>query len=68
MKKRKWTQEEVSDWLKKHHAFIYFNPSDKNLFVRKHYGFGWIMNMGNLWTYVCMLGIVAFMLFISHIL
>ena len=38
MKRRKWTQKEVSDWLKKHHAFIYFNPSDKNLFVRKYYG------------------------------
>ena len=40
MKKRKWTQNEVREWLKKHHTFIYFNPNDKNIFVRKYYGIG----------------------------
>lgn len=68
MEKRKWTQKEVRDWLKKHHAFIYFNPSDKNIFVRKYYGIGWIMNCGNPWAYCCVIGIVVILLLISHIL
>lgn len=68
MKKRKWTQKEVSDWLKKHHALIYFNPSDKNLFVRKYYGIGWIMNLGNPWAYVAVIGAVVVLLLITRIL
>ena len=68
MKKRKWTQKEVSDWLQKHHAVIYFNPSDMNLFVRKFDGIGWIMNLGNPWTYVYIIGLVAFFVLISHVL
>lgn len=68
MKKRKWTQREVSDWLKRHHAVIYYNPNDKNIFVRKYYGLGWIVNLGNPMTYVCIVGIVAIMILIGFIL
>lgn len=68
MEKRKWTQKEVREWLKQHHTFIYFNPNDKNIFVRKYYGIGWIMNCGNPWSYCCVIGIVAILLFISRIL
>ncbi len=68
MKKRKWTQKEVSDWLKKHHALIYFNPNDTNLFVRKYYGIGWIMNIGNPWAYATVIGAVIILLLISRLL
>ena len=68
MKKRKWTQKEVREWFKKHHTFIYFNPNDKNIFVRKDYGVGWIMNCGNLWSYGCIIGMLAVLMIISRIL
>lgn len=68
MKKRKWTQKEVREWLKKHHTFIYFNPNDKNIFVRKYYGIGWIMNCGNPWSYCCVIGIVAIFMIVSRIM
>lgn len=68
MKKRKWTQKEVSEWLKKHHALVYFNPSDKNVLVRKFYGFGWIPNFGNPWTYVYTIGMIAILLLVGRML
>ena len=68
MKKRKWTQKEVREWFKKHHTFIYFNPNDKNIFVRKYYGIGWIMNCGNPWSYGCIIGMLAVLMIISRIL
>ena len=68
MKKRKWTQKEVREWFKKHHTFIYFNPNDKNIFVRKYYGIGWIMNCGNPWAYCCVIGIVAILMIVSRIM
>ena len=57
-----------SERLVKHHALIYFNPSDKNLFVRKYYGIGWIMNLGNPWAYVIVIGTFVALLLITRIL
>lgn len=57
MKKRKWTKAEVDDWMRKHDAFIYYNPSDKNIFIRKRFGIGWTMNLGNPMSYVTISGL-----------
>ena len=65
MQKRKCTNQEVSEWLKKHHALVYFNPSDQNVFVRKYYGIGWIMNLGNPRTYLYIMGLVGILLIIG---
>ena len=52
--KRKYTQEEVSRLM----VFgLYFNPDDRNIFVRKRWG-AWTMNMGNLWSWVIAGGIL----------
>ena len=50
MTKRKWTNQEVRDWMEKNHSYIYYNPSDSNLFVRKRFGIGWTANLGK-WAF-----------------
>lgn len=60
MKKRKWTQQEVSSYMKRHNAFIYFNPNDKNLFVRNRFGIGWTANLGNPVLYILLLVVFLF--------
>lgn len=47
MEKRRWTQQEIRQWLDENHRFIYANPMDQNLFIRKHYGISWTLNWGN---------------------
>ena len=58
MTKRKWTNQEVRDWMDKNHTHVYYNPSDSNLFVRKRFGIGWTANIGNPMTYVLCIGVV----------
>lgn len=71
MEKRKWTKAEVDEWMRKHDAFVYYNPSDKNIFVRKRFGIGWTLNLGNFMSYVTAIGlfVVIFLMvqFISMI-
>ena len=47
MRKRKWTRQEVWDYLDHHRRRIYCNPQDGNLFVRKRWGLSWALNWGN---------------------
>lgn len=68
MKKRKWTKEEVDSWMRKHDALIYYNPLDKNLFVRKRFSFGWTMNLGNPMSYVTVVGIIAVLFLLIKIM
>lgn len=67
MKKRKWTREEVDSWMRKHDAFVYYNPSDKNVFVRKRFGIGWTLNLGNPMSYVTMAGLIVVIYLLVHI-
>lgn len=50
MKKRRWTTQEVHQWLRKNHRYLYRNPQDSNLFVRKRFGFSFALNWGNPWA------------------
>ena len=67
MKKRKWTQKEVIDWMQKHDTCIYCNPNDTNIFVRKVFGIGWVLNWGNPMAYVSTVGFIAFLLFLMKL-
>ena len=66
MEKRKWTQEEVWEWMKKNHTIIYYNPNDTNIVVRKRHGLGWTMNMGNPMSYVAAVGFAAVLYCVMH--
>lgn len=46
--KRKYTNEEVRRWMEERNSrFFYINGEDTNIFVRKYYGIGWTLNLGN---------------------
>ena len=46
-KKRKWSHDEVHQWLQKNNKYFYTNKEDANLFIRKRYGVAWTLNWGN---------------------
>ncbi|WP_425539224.1 DUF5808 domain-containing protein [Microaceticoccus formicicus] len=49
--KRKYTNEEVRRWMEERNSrFFYINGEDTNIFVRKYYGIGWTLNLGNPWV------------------
>ena len=65
--KRKWTQEEVREWMERHgtHSF-YYNKEDANVIVRKrNIGLGWTLNAANPLSYVLVAGILIVVLLIS---
>ncbi len=47
MRKRKWTREEVWDWMSRQSRWVYCNRADGNLFIRKRWGLSWTLNWGN---------------------
>lgn len=54
--KRYYNKNEVWDWMSDNNRhFFYVNGDDKNIFVRKRYGIGWVLNLGNPWV----LGIIG---------
>lgn len=66
MKKRKWTEEEIDDWMRKNHnSILYFNPMDTNIFIRKRFGYGWMINWGNNKVYIAIICLVVLGLLIN---
>lgn len=60
MEKRKWTPDEVRQWMEQHgtHSF-YYNKEDSNVIVRKrNIGLGWTLNAANPLSYVLLGGIL----------
>lgn len=47
-------------------GFIYYNPDDSKVLVRKRYGIGWTLNFANMWSYVLIVGLVFIMYAIEH--
>lgn len=45
--KRKWTAEEVRQWYRDTRAFIYYNPDDSNIVVKKPKREGLTVNWAN---------------------
>lgn len=40
-------------------GFLYVNPADPALFVRKRWGFGYTVNFGNRWSWVLLVAVFA---------
>ncbi len=64
MEKRRWAKQEVWQWLDENHRFIYANPMDRNLFIRKRYGISWALNWGNPAAWVLMASIILAVLLV----
>ena len=60
--KRKYTKEEVWERMT---GRMYFNPNDKNIFVKRKTSFSWTMNYGNKWSWlITALELAAVVLFV----
>lgn len=45
--KRYYNHDEVRQWMQDNNQhLLYINADDKNIFVKKRYGLGWIVNLG----------------------
>jgi len=47
-------------------GFIYYNPDDTKVLVRKRYGIGWTLNFANIWSYVLIAVLVFILYVIKH--
>lgn len=55
--KRKYSKEEVWQWMSEHDKLFYYaNRDDANLFIRKRYGISWTINFGNPWAFCVVCG------------
>lgn len=58
--KRYYNHDEVRQWMQDNNQhLLYINADDKNIFVKKRYGLGWIVNLGNPWILRILVGIVV---------
>lgn len=70
MGKHRYTKEEVKKWYQDHHTVIYFNKDDKNVMVRKAYGYGLKFNYANpiSWVIIAiLLAIIVIIIFFPQL-
>ena len=61
--KRKWTAREVQQWYRDRDTFIYHNPSDLNVIVKKPRRRGLTVNWANPRAYL-LLGVILLIVFL----
>jgi len=66
MGKRKWSDQEISDYRKKTGGFFYFNREDTNIFVPKASGFGRTLNFANPIAWLFIAAVVAVLIYGSR--
>ena len=68
MAKRKWTYEEVDEFRRTHHQYLfYFNREDANFTVPKALGFGRTNNWAHPISWVILLALLIFIVYNAFI-
>lgn len=66
MAKRKWSDEEVAEYRREYHQYLfYFNKDDANFRVPKTNGFGWTNNWAHPFSGILIIAVIAFMIYHS---